>query len=68
VTLCVVSDRDGDNQVLQIMTRDLLSLGYRLWWVFPLCPMNLYVVLNCDGDNQVLQIMTRDLLSLGSRP
>jgi hypothetical protein len=30
------------------MTRDLLSLGSRSWWVFPLCPMIFYVVLVCD--------------------
>jgi hypothetical protein len=27
--LCVVSDRDGYYQVLQVMTRDLISLGSR---------------------------------------
>jgi hypothetical protein len=46
--LYVVSDRDGYYQVLQVTTRDLLSLVFRLWWVFPLCPMILYVVLDCD--------------------
>ena len=51
-----------------IRSKDLLSLVSRLWWVFLLCPVILYVISDCNGYYQVLQVMTRDLLSLCSRP
>jgi hypothetical protein len=33
VILCVVSDHDGYYQVLQVMTKDLLSLASNPWWI-----------------------------------
>jgi hypothetical protein len=50
-----------------IITRDLLTMVSRPWWIFPPCPMILKIVLDCDGYYQVLQVLTRDLLSLNSR-
>jgi hypothetical protein len=35
VILYVVLDRDGYYQVLQVMTRDLLPLVFRPWWILP---------------------------------